>query len=381
MSELRRARHRSPRGADAALLANERACRGFHVALAHQALSDGDTAGWDPRRQALADRKRRLERLEVSIVDPNQLRAHPKRPFELGFVVYFQQGIHAECLRGLFKLLGGVVVDGGHDDQDAVCAPCSRLGDLIHVIHEILAQDRKLGRSACCGEVFRLALKRRRVGEHREASRAPAFVGTRQGGRVELRPDQAFGGARLLDLCNQGIVACRKFAPNASGKAAWSRSRSGIGLDRGDGAGALGRRNLFALVGLDLGENVRHRAFTRVLDRCGARGKPSSDSHAFEIATRRWSRVAASPESMEACASVSAPLRSLARAATISAAAALRMATSRKAPPLPLSTSSSACAFSLALPPRNASGLTRCNPNSSGVISNVRTAPLSRAAT
>src|SRR5258708_21843779 len=175
-----------------------------------------------------------------------------------------------------------------------------------------------------------LALKIRRVGAHREASRPPPFMGWRQGGRVDLRPDQAFGGARLLDLCNQGIVACRKFAPNASGKAAWSRSRSGIGLDRGDGAGTLGRRNLFALVGLDLGENVRHRAFTRVLDRCGARGKPSSDSHAFEIATRRWSRVAASPESMDACASASAPLRSLAPAATVSAAPALRMATARQ---------------------------------------------------
>src|SRR5216117_1148183 len=34
----------------------------------------------------------------------------------------------------------------GWDDQDAVGAPCPRLGDLINVIHEILAQDWELGR-------------------------------------------------------------------------------------------------------------------------------------------------------------------------------------------------------------------------------------------
>src|SRR5947208_12037589 len=405
MSELRHARHRSPRGADAALLANERACRSFDVALAHEAfadeksrdanrgqvfeigggedpaLADGDTAGRNPRRQTPADGERRLERLEVSIVDANERRAHAKRPFELGFVVHFQEGIHAECLRGLLELLRGGVVDRGQDDQDAVGAPCPRLGDLINVIHEILAQDRELGRGARCSEMFRLALKGGRVGEHREASRAPAFVGARQGRRVELRPDQPFGGARFLDLGDQGIVARREFAPDRGRKTARSRSRSGIGLDRGQGTDALGRRNLFAFVGLDLDENVRHGGLTRFVSRCGVREKPSCNSHAFEIVTRRWSRFAASPESIDAWASASAPLRSLARAATISAAAALRIEISWKAPPLPLSTWRSACAFSLALPPRSASGLTRFNPNSSGVISNVRTAPLSRAAT
>src|SRR5438034_3164123 len=229
--------------------------------------------------------------------------------------------------------------------------------------------------------MFRLALKRRRVGKHREASRAPAFVGARQGSRVEFRPDQAFGRARFLDLCNQSIVARREFAPDRGRKTARSRSRYGIGLDRGQGTDALGRRNLFAFVRLGLSENVRHRGLTRFLRRCGVREKPSCDSHAFETVTSRWSRFAASPESIDAWASASAPLRSFARAATISAAAALRIEMSWKAPLLPLSTWRSACAFSLALPPRSASGLTRFNPNSSGVISNVRTAPFSRAAT
>ena len=52
-----------------------------------------------------------------------------------------------------------------------------------------------------------------------------------------------------------------------------------------------------------------------------------------------------------------------ARPATISPAAAFRTAMSRKAPFLPLSTSSSACALSSASPPRSASGLTRLKPD------------------
>src|SRR5436190_22997847 len=133
MSELRHARHRSPRGADAALLANERACRSFDVALAHEAfadeksrdanrcqvfeigggedpaLADGDTAGRNPRRQTPADGERRLERLEVSIVDANERRAHAKRPSRLTFSWPFQEATIAECLPGSPKLLPGAL--------------------------------------------------------------------------------------------------------------------------------------------------------------------------------------------------------------------------------------------------------------------------------
>jgi hypothetical protein len=62
-------------------------------------------------------------------------------------------------------------------------------------------------------------------------------------------------------------------------------------------------------------------------------------------------------------------------------AAAFMIATSRKAFFAPLSTSTSALAFWSASPPRNASGFWRVRPTSSGMISNVRTAPFSSAAT
>ncbi len=43
MTELRRARHRSLRGAEAALLADERTRRSLHVALAHEAFADKES--------------------------------------------------------------------------------------------------------------------------------------------------------------------------------------------------------------------------------------------------------------------------------------------------------------------------------------------------
>src|SRR6516164_2230662 len=90
------ARHRSLRGADAALLANERARRGLDIAFAHEAFTDeegrnahghqvgevggrknctlanDDAAGRHPWRQASAGGERRLEGLEVAVIDADQ---------------------------------------------------------------------------------------------------------------------------------------------------------------------------------------------------------------------------------------------------------------------------------------------------------------------
>src|SRR5262249_41216746 len=104
----------SLRGADPALLANERTRRGLDVAFAHEAFADeqsrnadrsqvleiggrkdsalahDNAAGRDPRRQALAGGERRLEGLEVAVVDADQPRAQAQCPFELVFVVDLQ---------------------------------------------------------------------------------------------------------------------------------------------------------------------------------------------------------------------------------------------------------------------------------------------------
>src|SRR6266436_1532676 len=287
----------SLRGADTALLANERTRRSLDVAFAHEAFADeqgrnadrrqvveiggrkdsalahDNTARRDPRRQAPAGGERRLKGIEVAVVDADQPRAQAQRAFELVFVVDLQQDVHAERLRGVLEILCHAVIDRRHDDQDTISLPRPRLGYLINVVHEILAQDRKFGRSAGGDGVFGPALERGRIGEHREASCTPPLVGARQCSCIEISADQAFRGARLLDLGDQGIVAAGECLGDGGDESAWGRSRSGGGLDRGEGTGALGSRDLFALVGLDAGENVRHAGYSAFGFACSA-GRP-----------------------------------------------------------------------------------------------------------
>src|SRR5499427_7229516 len=246
----------SHRSADPALLANERTRRSLDVAFAHEAFADEQGRNADrrqvveiggrkdtalahdntvrraPRRQTPAGGERRLKGLEVAVVDADQPRAQAQRPFELMFVMDLQQDVHAERLRGVLEILCHAVLDCRHDDQDAISPPGPRLSYLIDVVHEILAQDRKLGRSASGDEVFGLTLERGRIGKHREASRTPPLVGACQCSCIEICADQAFRGARLLDLGDQGIVAGRERVGDGGDKSAWGRGRSGGGLDR-----------------------------------------------------------------------------------------------------------------------------------------------------
>src|SRR5262245_22165914 len=92
----------------------QRARRGGHVGLPHQALADQEgrdpgrcqaleigrtensaftddhTLARDERGEPLADGERRLERLQVPVVDADQRRGEAQRPVELGLVVYFE---------------------------------------------------------------------------------------------------------------------------------------------------------------------------------------------------------------------------------------------------------------------------------------------------
>src|SRR5215813_1394287 len=377
------------RGAHAPLRRTEqRAGSAFHVGFAHQALAhqegvdaagpqlieiarrenstlrDPDAAGRDSRRQASRGRKRRLERPQVAVVDPDEARAKLERAVELALVMDFEQDIHAIGHGGRFEVLSHPIVHRRHDDQDAVGAPGSCFGDLVDLVHEVLAQDRQPGGGAGRTQVLGPALEGRSVGEHREARRAAGRVGTRKRRGVEVGADQALGRARLLDLSDQRKVAAGVLAFNRTNEPARRTGGLGLRLERGERQRTLCRCDLRALISFDLGEDVRHR-------------RP----HAFATARRRSSRPLASPESTDWCATATPCLRSFARPATTRAAAALRMATSRNGPGWPLSTSRSALAFSSASPPRSVSGLARASPTSSGTISKVRTAPSASAAT
>ena len=54
----------------------------------------------------------------------------------------------------LFKPTRRCVVHGRQDDQNAVSAPGARFGDLVGIIHEILAQHRQSCCRACLGQKF-----------------------------------------------------------------------------------------------------------------------------------------------------------------------------------------------------------------------------------
>ena len=99
-------------------------------------------------RQPLARRERRLEGLEVAIVDADEPRFQPQRALEFLLVMHFDQHVHAEREGCRFEFGGGGVVDRGHDDQDAVGARGARFRHLIGVVHEILAQHRQRARRA-----------------------------------------------------------------------------------------------------------------------------------------------------------------------------------------------------------------------------------------
>src|SRR5262249_8846095 len=155
------------------------------------------------------------------------------------------------------------------------------------------------------------------------------------GGRVEVGANQTLGRACLLHFRNQCIVAVRKATLESRTKAARRRGDPGVGFKARKRTGALGRRDLLALIGLDPGENVRH--------------------HPFDTASNRSSAPSASPVSIDLFAKASPCFRSLAASATTSAAAALSIATSRNGPDLPRSTCSRASALAAASPPRKAS--------------------------
>ena len=79
------------------------ASRARSAGVEDAALADHDAVARDQRGQPLAGRQRGLEGLEVAVVDADQARFEPQRALELGFVVHFEQHVHAERERGVSR--------------------------------------------------------------------------------------------------------------------------------------------------------------------------------------------------------------------------------------------------------------------------------------
>ena len=184
------------------------------------ALADEQPVGRHQRRQTLGHSERRLEGLQIAVVDADERRGEVQRPLELRLVMHLEEHVHAERQRHLFERLCLGVRHRRHDDEDAVGAPGARLEHLVGLEHEIFSERRKGGRRTRCGQEFRRALERRRVGQHREAGRAARLVGPRQRRRIEIGADQALRRARLLDLRDQRDAFRRDLPPECLGKSA-----------------------------------------------------------------------------------------------------------------------------------------------------------------
>ena len=103
--------------------------------------------------QALASLKRNLEIAQIAVVDADQRRFERQGAVEFGFVMRLDQHVHMQVMRRDIEGARLLIVDAGHDDENAVGAGGARFKDLIGVEHEILAQDRQMGGGARRREV------------------------------------------------------------------------------------------------------------------------------------------------------------------------------------------------------------------------------------
>src|ERR1700691_21391 len=130
------------------------------------ALADNDAAGRHELRQPLGCGERRLEGLEITIVDANQPGFEAQGALKFRFVMDLHQHIHAERCSGAFELGRASVIDRSHDDQDAIGAGGTRLGHLVRIVHEVLAQDRQRAGGARDAQIVERTLKGGRISQH-----------------------------------------------------------------------------------------------------------------------------------------------------------------------------------------------------------------------
>ena len=150
---------------------------------------DDHAIGGNELRQAAGRVQGRFKGVQIAIVDPDHLAFEQGRTFELWGIVYFDQNIHAPVERSRLKLLCLAVRDRGHDDQDTIRPQSARLGNLIGVVHEILAQRGQGAGGASLGQKGLGALEAGRVGQHRQTCRPACGIGLGQGGGIEVFSD------------------------------------------------------------------------------------------------------------------------------------------------------------------------------------------------
>ena len=108
------------------------------------------------------------------------------------------------------------------------------------------------------GQISVLAHEARPVRQDRQAGRAACLIGAGQGGGGEIGPDQAARRAGLLDLGDQGEAPRRMSLHERAAESARRAGQPGRRLHRVPRAGRLTGRDLLALIGGDLVQDIRH---------------------------------------------------------------------------------------------------------------------------
>ena len=243
------------------------------------------------------------------------------------------------------------------DQQHCVGAGRARLIQLVGIDDEVLAQRRQQRRPPRLLQVLEAAPEELLFGQDGERGRAGHLVGLGGLDRMQVLADDAPRRRAPLELRDHVHL-----------------SGSGDGGHERPGQPGGHAREAHLLHG------QLAAALVDALARAGhdPRKDVVAAAHDRESSRTRSSRAAARPSSMalEACAAPSGSPP--ARPATTSAAAALRITTSRFGPRRPPSTSPAIVALTAASPPRSDSGPHGARPASSGVTVKVRmVAPVS----
>ena len=246
------------------------------------ALGDDGDLGRDRGQQREGGVQRRLEGLEVAVVDAEQGRREGEGGLDLRRIVHLDQHVHAEVPRERVELGERARVERGDDEQDAVRAERARLEHLPGVDDEVLAQRRQGGGVAGRRQVRVVALEVALVGEDGKAGGPGGLVGAGDADRLELGPDHALARGGLLDLRDNA----RATIPQGRGEPPGRRRRLGGRTYLREGEGPRAPGHLRGLVGEDLVEDRHPSAMTR------------------HILTSSFNRSRACPEAMTSCAIV-----------------------------------------------------------------------------
>jgi len=172
--------------------------------------------------------------------------------------VHLHQHGHAQLLRGRFQRQHAGLFQRRDDQQDAVRAPRARLGHLILVDDEVLAQHRQPAGRARHAQVLGCALEELPVGQHAEAGRAVARIAGRYRGRIEILAQHALGRRGLLHLGDDGRAASGDGGAQRATEVAQVCARARLRQQFGLRGPRTRRGDLLALDRQDAVENVSH---------------------------------------------------------------------------------------------------------------------------